>query len=40
MPDLIVALASFLGLCIAWVAIGRRRSVRIVRFENSRERAA
>jgi hypothetical protein len=39
MTDVTLALGSFLALFVAWVAIGRRRSVRIVRLER-RERAA
>ena len=32
MTDVIPAAVSFLALCIAWVAIGRRHSVRYVRI--------
>jgi|GEM_PF-4281562 hypothetical protein len=39
LTDVMFALASFVALCVAWVAIGRRRSVRIVRI-NRGERAA
>jgi hypothetical protein len=39
MTEVIGAFASFGVLCAAWVAIGRRRTVRIVRISRE-ERAA
>jgi hypothetical protein len=37
--DVLPAALLFLGLCIAWIAIGRRRTVRIVRVQRDEQAA-
>lgn len=40
MTDVIASLVTFGMLCAAWVAIGRRHTVRVVRIERNEEQAA
>ncbi len=39
MTEVAAAMIAFLAMCVAWVAIGRRRTVRVVRLQRD-ERAA
>jgi hypothetical protein len=39
MAEVIAAFASFAVLCTAWIAVGRRRSVRVIRMARKEQAA-